>query len=47
MRYIVLVNDDEARDNGDDLTLEEATLEIKELLRSGYFEVEHVWPGIK
>lgn len=42
MRYTVVVNDDEARDNGDDLTLEEATWEITELLRSGYFEVESV-----
>jgi hypothetical protein len=42
MRYIVVVNDDERIDAGDEWTLEETTYEIGELLRSGYFEVESV-----
>lgn len=44
MRYRVYINDDELRDNGDDLTLAEVTYEVGELLRSGYFDVEAVYP---
>lgn len=42
MRYMVIVNDDELRGNGEELTLTEVTYEVGELLRSGYYEVEKV-----
>lgn len=42
MKYIVVVNDEERVDNGDESDLDDVNYEISELLRSGYFEVESV-----
>lgn len=44
MKYLVIVNDDERVDSGDEFTFDETVDEISELLRSGYFEVEMVTP---
>lgn len=42
MRYIVIINDDERRGNGEESTTAEVAEEVDELLRSGYFFVETV-----
>jgi hypothetical protein len=42
LRYLVIVNDDEKRSNGDEDSFDEVKYEIGELLRSGYFDVEKV-----
>lgn len=42
MKYVLVINDDELRDNGDELSLDEVWEEVGELLRSGYFAVENV-----
>lgn len=42
MKYLVTINDDELRGNGDYLDLEEVSDEVGELLRSGYYQVEKV-----
>jgi len=42
VKYLVIVNDDELRGNGDDLSLPDVTYDISELLRCGYYQVESV-----
>ena len=42
MRYLVVINDDEARDNGAENTFEDVKYEVGELLRIGYYEVEAI-----
>lgn len=42
MRYIIVINDEELRGNGDELSLDEVANEVSELLRSGYYDVESV-----
>lgn len=42
MRYLVVINDEEARDNGYDIPFEDVRYEVGELLRSGYYEVESI-----
>ena len=44
MKYTVIINDDELRGNGEELTLQEVKFEVGELLRSGYFDVEELYP---
>ena len=39
MKYIVIIDDEERLDNGDESTFEDTEYEVKELLRSGYFNV--------
>lgn len=41
-RYIIFINNDERLDNGEEDTLEDVALNVSELLRSGYYEVEDV-----
>jgi hypothetical protein len=40
MKYMVCINDNEARDNGSEMTFNDVLDEVEELLRSGYYEVE-------
>jgi hypothetical protein len=42
MRYMVCINDNERVANGDESTWDDTLDEIRELLRSGYFEVEYM-----
>lgn len=42
MRYLLIVNDDERTDNGEESALDKAAGDFGELLRSGYYEVESV-----
>ncbi len=44
MRYVIVVNNEEALDNGDDPDFEETEYEIGELLRSGYYALESIEP---
>lgn len=41
-KYVVVINDDERIDNGDESTFDDVQYEVGELLRSGYFQVESV-----
>lgn len=43
MKFMVIVNDDEARGNGSEMTFDDNVYEIGELLRSGYYDVEEVY----
>lgn len=45
MRFTLVINNDEAVDNGDESTFEDVTYEVGELLRSGYYEVEEIYEG--
>lgn len=42
MRYIVIINNLERLDAGEDDTLETVTYDVIECLQSGYFEIESV-----
>ena len=42
MKFVVIVNDDEIRDAGDEPSFDETVDAIHELLRSGYYQVESV-----
>lgn len=42
MKYLVVINNDEALSNGDDPTFEDVKDEVEELLRSGYYDVEEI-----
>lgn len=40
MRYLITINDDELRGNGDFFDFEKVKDDVQELLRSGYYQVE-------
>lgn len=42
MQYLVVINNEERLDAGDEDTLEVVKDEVEELLRSGYFAVERL-----
>lgn len=42
MKYVMIFNDEEIRANGDEPSPHDVADEARELLRSGYYEVEHV-----
>ena len=44
MRYLVVINDEELRGNGDILSTDEVAEEVSELLRGMYFMTEAVIP---
>jgi hypothetical protein len=39
---MVCINNDEAIDNGTEMTFDDVKYEVEELLRSGYYEVEYM-----
>ena len=44
MKFVLVINNEEALANDDDPDISESIYEIGELLRSGYYEVESVYP---